>query len=218
MATLARRGLMLVLSSPSGAGKSTLARLLLEAEEDVELSLSVPTRAPRPSENDGVHYNFLSRERFEAVAGSDGLLEWAEVHGNFYGSPRAPIEAALKAGRDVLFDIDWQGARQLAARMPEDTVRVFVLPPSMAELRARLERRAEDAPAVIERRMRNARAEIAQWRDYDYLLVNDDVGNALGTVRAILRAERARRQRLVGLPAFIEGLIGGEAEAKAAQG
>ena len=206
-ARLARRGLMFVLSSPSGAGKSTLARMLLEEDPDVSLSVSVTTRARRPSEIEGTHYFFIDVERFRRMAQGGELLEWAEVHGNFYGTPRAPVEAALKAGRDVLFDIDWQGARQIAAQAPDDLVRVFVLPPSMRELRARLERRAEDAAETILRRLQNARREIEQWRDYDYVIVNEDLERSFATVKAILAAERIRRRRVTGLGAFIDTLL-----------
>lgn len=204
---IARRGLMLILSSPSGAGKSTLARLLLEQNPDIYLSVSVTTRGRRPSEVEGVHYQFLpSKERFERMRDAGDLLEWAEVHGNFYGTPREPVEAALKAGRDVLFDIDYQGAEQLYARMREDIVGVFILPPSAHELKTRLERRAEDASGVIEKRLRNARTEIAHWEDYNYVLVNEDLNSTFANLRNILLAERLRRERQQGLPAVIKRL------------
>ena len=163
---------MLVVSSPSGAGKTTLTRNLLEQEENVSLSVSVTTREKRLSEIDGVHYQFISRRRFEAMRDSDELLEWAEVHGNFYGTPREPVEKALAEGRDMLFDIDWQGTRQLYAKMRGDVVSVFVLPPSATELKSRLERRAEDSGETIKRRLRNAAQEIPHWNEYDYVLVN----------------------------------------------
>jgi guanylate kinase len=204
---LARRGLMFVLSSPSGAGKSTLARLLLQKDANLQHSISVTTRPRRSSEVDGQHYHFIDAGRFRRMADDGDLLEWAEVHGNLYGTPREPVEAALRAGRDVLFDIDWQGARQIAERAPADLVRVFVLPPSMPELRARLERRAEDAAEVIERRLRNARREIEQWRDYDYVVVNDDLERTFEVVTSILTAERIRRERLTGLADFIGTLL-----------
>jgi guanylate kinase len=204
---LARRGLMFVLSSPSGAGKSTLARLLLQKDANLQHSISVTTRPRRSSEVDGRHYHFIDAGRFRRMADDGDLLEWAEVHGNLYGTPREPVEAALRAGRDVLFDIDWQGARQIAERAPADLVRVFVLPPSMPELRARLERRAEDAAEVIERRLRNARREIEQWRDYDYVVVNDDLERTFEVVTSILTAERIRRERLTGLADFIGTLL-----------
>lgn len=203
---VARRGLMLILSSPSGAGKSTLARLLLEQNPDIYLSVSVTTRERRPSEVEGVHYHFLTRDRFEKMRDAGDLLEHAEVHGNFYGTPREPVEAALAAGRDVLFDIDYQGAEQLYARMPEDIVGVFILPPSAHELKMRLERRAEDASGVIEKRLKNARTEIAHWQDYNYVLVNEDLNSTFANLRNILLAERLRRERQVGLAPVIERL------------
>lgn len=207
-AGLPRKGLVFVLSSPSGAGKSTLSRLLLEGDGNVQLSISVTTRARRGNEVEGRHYYFLDVPRFREMAEGGRLLEHAEVHGNLYGTPRAPVEAALAAGRDVLFDIDWQGTRQLAQAMPDDVVRVFVLPPSMRELRARLERRAEDAAETIARRLRNAHDEIERWRDYDYVIVNDDLERSFETVKAILTAERTRRERVTGLAGFVAGLLG----------
>jgi guanylate kinase len=204
-----RRGLMLVLSSPSGAGKSTLARNLLAIDDALILSISVTTRPRRTSEVDGVHYHFIDAERFARMREGGELLEWAEVHGNFYATPRAPVEAALAAGSDVLFDIDWQGTRQLVEAMPADIVRVFILPPSMVELRARLERRAEDAEAVIDKRLANARDEIRHWNEYEYVIVNDDLQRSLGLVRAILTAERQRRERQPELAALVAGLLDG---------
>jgi guanylate kinase len=200
---------MLVLSSPSGAGKSTLARNLLAIDDGLTLSISVTTRPRRTSEVDGVHYHFVDAERFARMRGGGELLEWAEVHGNFYATPRAPVEAALAAGGDVLFDIDWQGTRQLAEAMPADIVRVFILPPSMEELRARLERRAEDAEAVIDKRLANARDEIEHWNEYEYVIVNDDLQRSLGLVQAILTAERQRRERQPELAALVAGLLDG---------
>jgi guanylate kinase len=204
-----RRGLMLVLSSPSGAGKSTLARNLLAIDDALILSISVTTRPRRTSEVDGVHYHFIDAERFARMREGGELLEWAEVHGNFYATPRAPVEAALAAGSDVLFDIDWQGTRQLVEAMPADIVRVFILPPSMVELRARLERRAEDVEAVIDKRLANARDEIRHWNEYEYVIVNDDLQRSLGLVRAILTAERQRRERQPELAALVAGLLDG---------
>ena len=202
-----RRGLMLVLSSPSGAGKSTISRLLLEQETGLDLSISVTTRPRRPSEVDGVHYHFIAPDAFAAMRDRGELLEWAEVHGNLYATPRKPVEAALAHGRDTLFDIDWQGTQQIARAMPDDVVRVFLLPPSMAELKARLERRAEDDRQVIARRLANARAEIEHWREYDYVIVNDDLQHSLAAVRAILQAERLRRTRQTALAGFVQDLL-----------
>ncbi len=201
-----RRGLMLVLSSPSGAGKSTIARHLME-DKDIVLSVSLTTRGRRPSEIDGVHYHFIDKKKFERMRDQGDLLEWAEVHGNCYGTPREPVEQALSGGKDVLFDIDWQGADQVARAMPEDLVRIFVLPPTMRELAARLERRAEDTAEVIAKRLANARAEIEHWRDYDYVIINKDLQTSLEKARAILYAERMRRARDTYLESFVAGLL-----------
>ena len=198
---------MLILSSPSGAGKSTLARKLLETDGDIDLSISVTTRARRGSEVDGVDYRFISAEDFALMRDRGELLEWAEVHGNSYGTPRAPVEDRLQAGVDVLFDIDWQGTRQIAETMPDDAVRVFILPPSMPELRQRLERRAEDQAEIIDRRLKNAREEIAHWDEYEYVIVNDDLQVSLEMVRAVLTAERCRRIRQPHLAGFVAGLL-----------
>jgi guanylate kinase len=202
-----RRGLMLVLSSPSGAGKSTIARNLLKSDPSLELSVSVTTRARRGSEIEGVHYHFRSGREFELLRDSDQLLEWAEVHGNLYATPRPPAEAAMAAGRDMLFDIDWQGALQLKEKMRADVVSIFILPPSMKELKMRLKRRAEDQDGVIEARLANARVEIEHWRDYDYVVINDDLDRAFAEVRAIVTAERLRRDRRPGLFDFVTGLL-----------
>lgn len=206
-ATIARRGLMLVLSSPSGAGKSTLARNLMETDPGFELSVSVTTRARRGSEIEGVHYRFVDERTFMRMRDDDDLLEWAKVHGHHYATPCAPVERAMGEGRDMLFDIDWQGAEQMTRKMRADIVSVFILPPSMAELRARLMRRAEDRPEVIERRLRNAAVEIERWREYDYVIVNDDLGRAFDALRAIVRAERLRRDRRPGLCDFVNALL-----------
>ena len=206
-ASIGRRGLMLVLSSPSGAGKSTIARNLLESDPAFELSISITTRPRRGSEIDGRHYHFRTRREFEIARDNDELLEWAEVHGNFYATPRAPAEKALSEGRDMLFDIDWQGAEQLRQKMHADIVSIFVLPPSMRELRERLKRRAEDKDDVIEARLANARAEIEHWRDYDYVVVNEDLDAAFSSVEAIVAAERLRRDRRPGLFQFVTGLL-----------
>ncbi len=206
-ATIVRRGLMLVLSSPSGAGKSTIARNLLESDDGLELSISVTTRARRASEIDGVHYHFASKREFDMQRDSDSLLEWAEVHGHFYGTPREPAERAMAEGRDMLFDIDWQGADQLKDKMRADVVSVFILPPSMRELKARLIRRAEDSEKTIETRLANARLEIEQWRKYDYVVVNDDLDRAFAAVCAIVQAERLRRDRRYGLFEFVNSIL-----------
>ncbi|MCB1457334.1 MAG: guanylate kinase [Nitratireductor sp.] len=205
-----RRGIMLVLSSPSGAGKSTIARNLLDNVSNLTMSVSVTTRPRRGSEIDGVHYHFITRREFERLRDSDALLEWAEVHGNFYASPRDPVEKAMADGRDMLFDIDWQGGLQLAEKARGDVVSIFILPPSMAELQARLKRRAEDTPEVIEKRLANALVEIPHWRDYDYVVINDDLNRAFHQVEAILVAERLRRDRRPGLFDF-EKTLGAKA-------
>ncbi len=204
---IARRGIMLVVSSPSGAGKTTLTRNLLEQEEGVSLSISVTTRAKRSSEIQGVHYHFISMKRFETMRDAGDLLEWAEVHGNFYGTPREPVEKALAVGRDVLFDIDWQGTQQLYKAMRDDVVSVFVLPPSAKELKARLERRAEDSGAVIVQRLRNAAEEIPHWSEYDYVLVNRDLDKSFVRLRSILTAERLKRVHLPDLETFVAKLL-----------
>jgi len=207
-----RRGIMLVLSSPSGAGKTTLSRGLLEKENEedpgkLELSISVTTRERRRSEIDGVHYHFVSKRQFETMRDGGDLLEWAEVHGNYYGTPREPVERALSEGRDVLFDIDWQGTRQLVENMRDDVVTVFVLPPSADELKARLERRAEDNSAIIAQRLKNAIEEISHWREYDYILVNRDLDKSFARVRAILTAERLKRVKMIDIEAFADRLL-----------
>ncbi len=204
---ISRRGIMLVVSSPSGAGKTTLTRNLLEQEENVSLSVSVTTRPRRPSEIDHVHYHFVSRRRFEAMREGGELLEWAEVHGNYYATPREPVEQALSEGRDMLFDIDWQGTRQLLEKMRDDVVTVFVLPPTAAELKARLERRAEDSTAIIKQRLHNALEEIAHWREYDYILVNRDLDKSFARLRAILTAERLKRVKMLDIEAFADRLL-----------
>ncbi|HVX99879.1 MAG TPA: guanylate kinase [Pseudorhodoplanes sp.] len=190
-----RRGIMFVISSPSGAGKTTLTRNLVNADRNLDLSISVTTRPRRPSEVDGVHYHFISTREFERMRRSGDLLEYAKVHGNYYGTPRRPVEKALAAGRDILFDIDWQGAKQLYEKMRTDVVSIFVLPPSARELKARLERRAEDSDEVIARRLRNAAQEILHWTEYDHLVVNRDLNEAFSELRHILRSERAKRRQ-----------------------
>jgi guanylate kinase len=200
-----RRGLLLIVSSPSGAGKTTLTRLLM-AEKDIDLSISVTTRPRRPSEVDGKHYHFIDAGRFEDMRDRDELLEWAKVHGHYYGSPRLPVEQALAAGRDILFDIDWQGTQQVYKKMRPDIVSVFILPPSARELKTRLERRAEDAPEVIARRLQNARIEIGHWWEYDHVLVNDDLQTTYAQLKDILAIEAARRERKAALNGLVETL------------
>lgn len=204
---IARRGLMLVISSPSGAGKSTIARTLMDRDQQISLSVSVTTRQRRQSEIEGVHYHFVSQREFERLRDSDSLLEWAQVHGNYYGTPREAVETAMGEGRDMLFDIDWQGAQQLQEKMSADVVSIFILPPTMAELQSRLHRRAEDTEEVIQTRLNNSRAEIKHWREYDYVIVNDDLNAAFDAVQSIVKAERLRRDRRHGLFDFVEGLI-----------
>ncbi|MCP4073609.1 MAG: guanylate kinase [Hyphomicrobiales bacterium] len=203
-----RRGIMLVLSSPSGAGKSTIAREVLSKEQNLKLSVSVTTRDRRGSEIDGTHYHFISDREFDRMRDSDSLLEWAQVHSNFYGTPADPVEDALNNGKDMLFDIDWQGGLQLMEKARIDVVSIFILPPSLEELKSRLVRRAEDAPEVIEKRLENAMNEIPHWSDYDYVVVNDDLERAFGQVSAILQAERLRRDRRPGLFDYVNRLIG----------
>jgi guanylate kinase len=200
---------MFVLSSPSGAGKTTLSRRLLTEDGDITLSVSATTRPPRPGEVDGVDYYFITPERFAEMVAGDDLLEWATVFGNRYGTPRGPVEAALHEGRDVLFDIDWQGTQQLQQTdAASDLVRVFILPPDLAELERRLQGRATDAADVIAGRMARARDEISHWGEYDYILVNDNADLCLAELRAILKAERLRRKRQLGLADFVRGMLG----------
>jgi guanylate kinase len=200
-----RRGMMFVLSSPSGAGKSTLSRMLLE-DPGVELSISVTTRPQRPGEVEGQHYHFIDKARFDDMVRNGGLLEWAHVFGNFYGSPRAPVEKALTAGRDVLFDVDWQGTRQIRTSTGDDLVSVFVLPPSVPELKRRLQSRAQDSDTVIRGRMERAGDEMSHWEEYDYVVINNDLNQTFAEVRAILAAERLKRERQVGLGEFVRSL------------
>ena len=193
--TANRRGLMFVLSSPSGAGKSTIAQLLLNEDNNLDLSVSVTTREKRSSEVDGVHYHFRTREQFEKMVEHEELLEWAEVHGNYYGTPRQFVEEKLQAGTDVLFDIDVQGTYQINEKMPEDVATIFILPPSIAEMKSRLKRRAEDSDEVILRRMKTAVSELEAWPDYEYLVVNEELEDAFDQVKSILTAERMRQRR-----------------------
>jgi guanylate kinase len=203
---IARRGLMLVLSSPSGAGKTTLSRKLLEEDKNVMLSVSVTTRKMRPSEKHGRDYHFIKRREFDALVEENKLLEWAEVFDNYYGTPTKPVMDALAAGRDVLFDIDWQGTQQLQKKVPTDLVSVFVLPPSIPELERRLHTRAQDDYETIHRRMAKAADEMSHWPDYDYVVINRDLEQTFADVAAILAAERLKRERQPGLSDFVRGL------------
>ena len=204
-----RRGLLIVLSSPSGAGKSTISRMLLAADDEVRMSVSATTRPMRPGEVDGRDYHFVDDAAFQKMISDGEFAEWAPVFDHHYGSPQTPIKAALKAGRDVLFDIDWQGTQQLHAAMGEDLVRVFILPPSMAELERRLRDRGTDSAETIASRMQRAAGEISHWAEYDYVLVNQDMDECLAQVHAILAAERLKRWRQGGLVAFVRDLVSG---------
>jgi guanylate kinase len=206
---LSRRGLLLVLSSPSGAGKTTLSKRLLHSDANITMSISVTTRAPRPGEIDGRDYVFADVARFMAMRDGGELLEWARVFDNYYGTPRAPVEAAIAGGRDILFDIDWQGAQQLEEKLPQDLVRVFILPPSAGVLAQRLAARGQDSPEVVAKRMAAAAAEISHWPEYDYVIVNADLDVSSTSLGSILAAERMKRERLLGLSDFIRGLEGG---------
>ena len=204
---LARRGVLFVLSSPSGAGKTTISRMLLADDPGLALSVSATTRPMRPGEVDGVDYHFVDTPRFKAMVAANEFLEWAHVFGHRYGTPRAPVDAVLAQGRDVLFDIDWQGAQQLYQEAGPDVVRIFILPPTMDELERRLRARGTDSDEVIAARMERAANEISHWDGYDYVLINDDVERCFDEVKAILRAERLKRRRQVGLIGFARDLI-----------
>lgn len=204
--SLARRGLMFVLSSPSGAGKTTLSRKLLEQQSGISMSISVTTRPMRPGEKDGVDYYFIDRPEFDRMVANGELLEHAEVFGNCYGTPRSYVEQHLNAGDDVLFDIDWQGTKQLHATSPHDLVSVFILPPSLTELERRLYTRAQDSTEVVQKRMAKAISEISHWEEYDYVIVNQDLDEALEKITSILHAERLKRTRQEGLRPFINTL------------
>ncbi|WP_407154328.1 guanylate kinase [Bradyrhizobium sp. STM 3557] len=201
-----RRGLMFVLSSPSGAGKTTLSRLLIERMPGLRMSVSATTRAKRPGEEDGQDYLFVDTQRFEEMVKREELLEWATVFGNRYGTPRAPVEAALSAGQDVLFDIDWQGTQQLREKARADVVSVFILPPSAADLERRLHTRAQDSDEVIRARMSRASHEMSHWAEYDYIVINRNVDEAFAEVQSILKAERLKRERRTGLSTFVREL------------
>jgi len=204
-----RRGLMVVLSSPSGAGKTTLTRHLLRQNPDMAMSVSATTRAPRPGEIDGQDYVFVSKDRFAQLEADDEFLEHARVFDNFYGTPRGPVEDALQAGRDVVFDIDWQGAQQLTQAAADDLVKIFILPPNMRELEQRLKTRAQDSDTVIAKRMSKSEAEISHWAEYDYVIVNENIETALGELLTIVAAERMRRRRQPWLGGFVKSLIDG---------
>ncbi|HEY5829795.1 MAG: guanylate kinase [Hyphomicrobiaceae bacterium] len=204
---IARRGLLLVLSSPSGAGKTTLSRRLLAADAGLRMSVSVTTRPPRPGEVDGRDYRFIDVAEFERLKAAGELLEWAHVHGNLYATPKAPVAAALEAGEDVLFDIDWQGARQLEERLGADVVLVFILPPGGKVLEQRLKARNQDTADIVARRLAAAANEIEHWLEYDYVLVNADLDESLAGLSAILSAERLKRERQTGLAAFVRGIL-----------
>ena len=205
--TLHRRGLMFILSSPSGAGKTTISRMLLEADDEIRLSVSATTRPMRPGEIDGVHYHFVEDAEFDRMVEDDDFYEWANVFDHRYGTPKAQIRSGLKDGQDFLFDIDWQGTQQLYQKDQQDVVRVFILPPSLEELHRRLKARATDSDEVIEGRMERARAEISHWDGYDYVVINDDIEACFAEVQGILRAERLRRARQTGLVDFVRGLM-----------
>ncbi|MGJ3233208.1 MAG: guanylate kinase [Oceanicaulis sp.] len=202
-----RRGLMLVLSSPSGAGKTTLSKRLIAQNPDLVLSISATTRKPRPGEEDGKDYYFLSEEEFLAKTKGGEFYEWAKVFDHYYGTPKAAVEEALDEGRDVVFDIDWQGARVLAEVAPADVVRVFILPPSVKLLRERLKKRAQDTDEIIDGRMSRAKSEIEHWAEYDYVVINDDFSRALEKLTEILHAERLKRSRHPWLEGFVEALM-----------
>jgi guanylate kinase len=208
-AAIRRRGLLLVLSSPSGAGKTTITRLLLERDPTLSLSVSVTTRSPRPGEADGRDYVFIDDSEFARMVEAGELLEHAAVFGNSYGTPRRPIETALAAGRDIVTDIDWQGTQQLSQAMPEDLVKVFVLPPSLATLRERLRRRAQDTSEIVAERMTKSAEELSHWPEYDYVIVNRDIDESVAEVAAIVTAERRRRTRQLGLAEFVNRLRAG---------
>ena len=208
--TIHRRGLMLVLSSPSGAGKTSISRELLHRDRNLVMSVSATTRKKRPSEADGVDYHFVTPTKFNDMIAGQQLLEYAKVFSNYYGTPKEPVDKALAAGQDVLFDIDWQGTQQLAQSARDDLVSVFVLPPSTAELERRLRSRAQDSEKVVAERMSKAADEMSHWREYDYIIVNRDLSESVAQVLAILLAERARRDRQVGLADFVKRLREGQ--------
>ena len=200
---LARRGLMFILSSPSGAGKTTISRMLLAADDQIKLSVSATTRPPRPGEIEGVHYHFVDEATFDRMIEEDDFYEWAHVFGHRYGTPKAQVWNVLEQGKDILFDIDWQGTQQLKEKMRDDLVSIFILPPSHAELERRLRNRAEDSDEIVAGRMAKAADEISHWPEYDYVIVNTDVEKALADIQAILNAERLKRSRQTGISEFV---------------
>jgi guanylate kinase len=204
-----RRGILLVLSSPSGAGKTSIARAMLEREPTLQFSVSVTTRKPRAGEVDGHHYHFIDKDRFDRMVKDGALLEQAAVFGNYYGTPRKPIEEALAAGRDVILDLDWQGTQQLRQAMRDDVVSVFILPPDHATLEKRLKSRAQDSDAIVQARMKKSAEETSHWPEYDYVIINDDLEKSIALAKSILAAERAKRERLTGLTEFVAKLRGG---------
>lgn len=204
-----RRGIMIVLSSPSGAGKTTLTRMLLKENPDMAMSVSATTRSPRKGEEDGTDYYFISKNKFVEMVDDEAFLEHAKVFDNFYGTPRAPVEAALSDGHDVVFDIDWQGAQQLTQAAGDDLVKVFILPPNMRELEMRLKKRAQDSDEVIAKRMAKSEAEISHWAEYDYVIVNENIDTALSELRTIVASERMRRRRQPWINSFVKALTQG---------
>lgn len=206
-----RRGLMLVMSSPSGAGKTTITRALLDQDDNIAMSVSATTREPRPGEVDGKDYYFIDKSKFEDMVANGEFLEHAKVFDNYYGTPKAPVEEALGQGKDVLFDVDWQGARDLRHAARDDQVSIFILPPSHAELERRLYNRAQDSEEVVKKRMSKAASEMSHWGEYDYIVVNVDIDDSVAKVKSILTAERLRRQRQTGLPEFVESMSGEDA-------
>ena len=207
MSAIQRRGLLIILSSPSGAGKSTLAKRLMAWDPTLSFSVSATTRNPRPGETDGVEYYFKTKPEFEAMVDAGDMLEHAEVFGNYYGTPKGPVETAMMAGRDTIFDIDWQGGQQIRrSALANDVVSIFILPPSIADLESRLRGRAQDSDEVIENRMAQSRDEISHWAEYDYVIVNRDVDAAEAELKTILKAERSRANRQPGLNEFVRGL------------
>ncbi len=208
--TVGRRGLMLVLSSPSGAGKTTIGRMLLERDKDITLSVSATTRSPRPGEVDGKDYQFMTVDRYKDLVKSHEFLEHAKVFDNYYGTPRAPVEAQLAKGKDMLFDIDWQGAQQLAQNARSDLVSVFILPPTVTELKRRLTDRGSDSAQVVASRMDKAESEMSHWREYEYIVINSDLERSVNAILSILQAERLKRDRQQGMADFVTHLRGGD--------